>query len=88
MVGKAKRIKLSGIKPVKQSGSSIPTCSPNKSQELKWRAECDARDLARAAEIYADPDRARRARGAASRIVKEDEARLANLRAITKKGAF
>ena len=84
-MSKVKRISLSGIKAVKRD--SHPTCSPNKGQEDKWRAECDARDLARAAEIYADPDRARKARGAASRLVRDEEARLANLRAISRNGA-
>jgi hypothetical protein len=87
MAGKAKRISLKGIKAVKQKLNSVGPCAPNKAEQLKWQAECDARDLARAAEIYADPDRARRARGAASRLVRDEEARLANLRAISKKGA-
>lgn len=85
MAGKAKRISLKGIKPVKERNTAGP-CMPNKAEEMKWRAESDARDLARAAEIYADPERARRARGAANRLVRDEEARLANLRAISKKG--
>lgn len=84
MAGKAKRIDLKGIKPVKDTSPRV--CGPSDKSEKKWRAECDARTLSEAAGIYADPERARMARGAASRMLRQDEARLANLRAITKKG--
>jgi hypothetical protein len=95
MVGKAKRIRLSGIKPVKESrGMAVPAPSAKSNraamdkQEREWRAESDARALSDAAAIYADPARARLARQAASKLVREQESKLANLRAITKKGAF
>lgn len=52
--------------------------------EAKWKAEHDARTLAEAAAIYADPGRERKARGAARRILREEEARTANLRSILK----
>lgn len=96
MVGKAKRIKLSGIKPVKEKQYDMPTPArssrASKSvidrKERDWQAESDARTLSQAAAVYADPGRAKLARQAAGRMVKEEEARLANLRSITKKGAI
>lgn len=95
MVGKAKRIKLSGIKPVKESRSMAVPARASKAHQIamdkkerEWQAESDARTLSEAAAIHADPSRARTARQAAQRMVKEQESRLANLRAITKKGAI
>lgn len=93
MAGKVKRITLTGIKPIKEKNAGAP-CAPSRSdraqmdkKEREWRAEHDARTLAEAASIYADPARARMARGAATRIVRDEEARLSNLRAITRKGS-
>lgn len=92
MVGKARRIKLSGIKPVKESrGTPAPVIRSSKAamdkKEREWQAESDARTLSQAAAVYADPSRSRAARQAAQRLISKQEAEIASLRAVTKKGA-
>jgi len=93
MVGKAKRIKLSDIKPSKSASTS--TAAPAKPMRMAkasngpdhYQAEMDARTLSEAAAIQADPARSKVARVAAAKLVKEHESKLTHLRAITKKGA-
>ena len=96
MVGKARRIKLSEVKPSKASApktASRPMPSPVKTMgasakpDQAWRAEMDAQTLAEAAAVHADPNRHGAARKAAAKMAKEHEAKLANLRVIAKKGA-
>ncbi len=96
MAGKARRIKLSGIKPVREKNHGMPMAcaAPSKASKAKmdkmekdWSAEHDAHTLSEAAAIHADPARRAAVRKAAQRMVEEQESKLANLRAITKKGA-
>lgn len=98
MVGKARRIKLSGLGSAKSNSAPKATPRPSGIQPVKtkgvsskpdqaWRAEMDAQTLAEAAAVHADPNRHGAARKAAAKMAKEHEAKLANLRVIAKKGA-
>ncbi len=53
-------------------------------EELKWRAESDARALARSNEIHEDPMRLAQARNAAGQLAKEEAEQAKDLQDVSR----